>query len=603
MDATMAAKDSSHPTQAPFPRRFLNLAGGYWQSRDKWRIWLELACLIGLTVGQVLVPIAVNLWSKQLFDAMEQRSMDRFLHMILLAGAILAVTVVVTYAHLRIKRRLQLDWRQWLTQKVVDAWVFRGRHYQVNYLDGDHDNPDGRIAEDIRITAEYAIDLGHSLLYCLLLLLSFVNILWMLSGAITLRLGGLAEIAIPGYLLYVALIYAAAGTTVALMVGSPLVNAVNRRQRLEADFRYGLARVRENAQAIALLHGEADERGRISRLFDGVKRGWHGQTTALANVMMFSSGYSVLSAAFPILVSAPRYIAGTISLGVLMQTTQAFQQTAAALSWPIDNLSRVAEWRASVDRVLGLYQSLLRLDESIAERGGARILVERTDSQRTLTFQGVGIDEPDGRPVLQDLDAEILPGQRVLIAGDTGAAIRLFRAVARVWPWGRGRIGLPAHTRVFFMPQRPYMPTGTLLAALIYPGEAENADRDQVRQALERVGMGHLQGQLLESESWEEILSLAELQRLGFARLLLRQPDWIFIEDATDALGTKGEDDMLTLLDREFRAATLLTIGSHDSLEAHHTRKLVLERGQQGIRMREEPCRPLCNGAICEPEL
>lgn len=577
------------PVSPGFTRRFIDLAGGYWSGDKKWTVRLLTGALGLLTVGQVVVPILINLWSQRLFDALEERSMDRFMAMIAAVGGIILFNIVNTILHLRVKRRLQLGWRTWLTDKLMNDWLSRGRQHQVTYLPGDHDNPDGRIAEDIRISTEAAIDLGLSLSYCAMLLISFTNILWMLSGAPEVTVLGVT-FHVHGYLLYIALVYAAVGTTIALVMGKPLVNAVNRRQGHEASFRFGLARVRENAQSVALLHGESGERDRLSGLFQGVRRGWTGQTRALSNMMIFSATYSVLSAAFPILVAAPSYIAGHISLGVLMQTAQAFQQTVGALSWPIDNLARAAEWKASVERVLGLHEALQRLDREIGGEGTERIVVDRTDEERWLSFTDLSIADPDGRRVLEPVTLEIKPGERVLISGDPAAAVRLFRAVARVWPWGSGRIALPAHTRVFFMPERPYLPHGTLRAALSYPVGPEMVGDHAARAAMERVGLPHLIPQLDETDSWDEILAVPEQQRLGFARLLIRRPDWIFVEDATDSLDPASEEAMLRLIDEEFPKATLITIGSHVGLEAHHKRKLVLERVGDSVRLREELC-------------
>ena len=570
-----------------FTRRFLMLAGGYWFGRTRVTVWAMTVALVVLTIGQVSIPVLINLWSERLFDALEQRSMDRLMTMIGLVGLIIVYNIVIVVLHLRVKRRLQMGWRDWLTRKLLEDWLRRGRHHQIAYLPGEHDNPDGRIAEDIRITAEVAIDLGHSLTYCALLLVSFTNILWMLSGTLTVTVFG-TELSVPGHLLFVALIYAVVGTSIAMLIGQPLVNAVNRRQGYEADFRFALARIRENGQTIALLHGESAERGHLAGLIAGVTRGWNGQTGALANMMVFSASYSVLSAAFPILVAAPRYITGAITLGGLMQTAQAFQQTVGALSWPIDNLPRAAEWRASVVRVLNLHDALVRLDREVCDVPDGHIQVVRADEHKSLTFAGVAIDEPNGTAVVHSFDLEVRPGDRVLIGGDATATIRLFRAVAGVWPWGRGLITLPAHTRVFFMPERPYLPHATLRAVLAYPGTASSLADDKAADALVSVGLPDLVDRLDSLDRWDEVLSVPERQRLGFARLLIRRPDWIFLEDATDSLDPPAEEELLTLMERELPNATLLTIGHHAGLDAHHGRKLVLERTNGAVTLREE---------------
>lgn len=578
--------DAGRPAPS-FTRRFLRFAGGYWAGEKRLAVWLLTTALVVLTVGQVVVPVLINIWSERLFDALEQRSMDRFLTMIGAVGVIILFNIVNAVLHLKVKRRLQLGWRRWLTAKLLEDWLRRGRHHQIAYLAGDHDNPDGRIAEDIRITAEMAIDLGHSLTYCAMLLLSFTNILWMLSGRISVTVLE-TELSVPGHLLFIALLYAAMGTTIALLIGKPLVDAVNRRQSYEADFRFGLARVRENGQGIALLHGDTAERGRLTRLFEGVTVGWHGQTRALGHMMLFSATYSVLSAAFPILVAAPRYIAGTISLGVLMQTAQAFQQTVGALSWPIDNLARAAEWRASVERVLSLHEALERLDREVCGIDADHIVVERSDEHRGLSFRDVAITDPDGTPLLQAFDLDVRRGDRVLIVGDPAATVRLFRAVAGVWPWGRGRIALPAHTRVFFMPEHPYLPHDTLRAVLTYPGPVGALDDAKAADALTQVGLAHLVGHLDSEDRWDEVLSVPERQRLSFARLLIRRPDWIFLEDATDSLDSRGEAELLELIERTLPAATILTIGNHAGLGAYHQRTLVLERANGAVTLREE---------------
>lgn len=579
---------NGNPAQAAertFMQRFGRLAGGYWNGEERWKVRGLTAALIVLTVAQVVSPILMNLWSQKLFDSLEQRAMDRMPMLILALSGIILANMTVTTTHLVLKRRLQMGWRRWLVRRVLDEWMTKGRHFQVTYMPGEHDNPDGRISEDIRITAENAINLAHSLFYCILLLGSFTKILWSLSGETWIEWGDLS-IYIPGHLVWVALLYAAVGTTVAMLLGRPLVRAVNSRQTCEANFRFGLVRVRENSEAIALLHGEPDERRRFTDLFTAVADAWRRQTNALAHIFLFSSGYSVLSTAFPVLVAAPRYIAGTITLGVLMQTAQAFQQMEAALSWPVDNLSTLAEWRASVERVLGLHEALQTLESEMAQPGGRRIQVGSGDGQ-VLAFRDLTVSTPLDEVVISGFSSEFALGEHVLISGDPGAAIRLFKVVAGLWPWGSGQVDLPnddsGKSAIFFMPQRPYLPIGRLRSAVSYPAGPAAFGDGVLHAALERVGLEHLIPRLDATDSWEKVLTIAEQQRLGFARLLLHRPSWIFIQEATDALDPVGEADFMQMLQEEFSEATVLTVGHHSGLDAYHQRKLVLVRSSDGL--------------------
>lgn len=575
-------------------RSFGRLAGGYWFGhRNTTDRWLVLA-LVVLTICQVIVPILVNLWSERLFDALEQRSMHDLVLMIAAVGGIAAFSVTTTTLHLRIKRRLQLGWRRWLTKKLLDRWLSRARHYQVAFQPGDHDNPDGRIAEDVRVATEAAIELALSLAYCILLLISFIKILWTLSGAPAVTIAGMT-VHVPGYLIYLALIYAGVATGIAQWLGRPLVAVANRRQRNEADFRFGLAQVRGHAQAIALMHGEAYERRRLTGAFGDVRDGWRSQTLALSHMMMFSTTYAVLSAAVPVLVAAPRYVTGAITLGVLMQTAQAFQQAVGALSWPIDNLPRGAEWKASVERVLGLEIALQRLEDEVHGHG---IVVDAVKDHPALTFRNVTVADTTGAMLIEPFSIEIKPGERVLVEGDPRATVRMFHAVARAWPWGQGVIGLPnirRRRRVLFVPERPFLPRCPLRGILSYPAEPTTVITAVAQSALSQVGLDYLCDDLDRTFDWEEVLSAAEQQRLGFARLLVRTPDWIFLEHATDSLAAADRNAMMRLLIDKLPKATLLTIGSHAGLDAFHDRRLVFERIDGTTRLRDEP---IINAAV-----
>ena len=412
----------------------------------------------------------------------------------------------------------------------------------------------------------------------------------MLSAALHFRIDGI-DIHIPGHMVWVALLYSLTGTTVALLLGRPLVRAANNRQTGEANFRFGLVRGRENALAIALLRGEAEERRRLLGLFSGAARAWDGQTTALTYIFLFTASWSVLSQVFPILVTAPHFIAGVITLGVLMQTAQAFQQMTAALAWPIDNLARVAEWRASVERVQGLHDALQRARLDQETPPAAHIELMRNDAP-VLAFHNCSVATPAGEPVVHAFSAEVHQGERLLVSGDATAIGALIKAVAGLWPWGGGCIKLPLDAHPFFMPPRTYLPVGTLRQALCYPASNEAFNDGEIRKALLGVGLDHLAPRLADTEIWDSALSIDEQQRLGFARLLLHRPDWIVIQEATDALDTAGEEEMMRLLKTEFADATVVTIGRSAGLEPFHGRRLELRRTDGAAVVREVPVTP-----------
>ncbi len=539
-------------------RHFFRMAGGFWGGAN----WLArglVAALVVLTAAQVTVQVALNLWIEKLFDAFGTKSMSGFM---LLAGVfalILVVNLGVTTSHLQMRRKLQIRWRKWMTHRLAGEWMSSGRHYRMAYIPGDHDNPDGRISEDVRIACEAAIDLGHSLLYCLMLLASFIHILWSLSGRLSFAVGDV-ELDIPGHLVWVALAYSALGVSIALLLGPPLVTTAEARQTYEANFRFELVHARENSSAIALVRGEAGERRRFEGLLQDAIQAWNRQTAALFRFTLFSSSWSVLSPIFPVLIAAPRYIAGTITLGVLMQIAQAFQQTISALTWPIDNLSHAAEWRASVERILGLRAGIERAKQADWCVDCGRIGISGA-ANRTLAFHNVTIVNPAGEVTVEGLNLKVTRGQQVWLCGEPSATTALIKVLAGLWTSGRGRIELPNDGPLYFMPQRPYLPQAPLREVVTYPAVFGEEKDTPIRVCLSRVGLGHLAGRLQDAEIWETTLSLGEQQRLGFARLLFHRPNWIILEEPVDALSAAGEREIMRLLQAEFSDATLIIVG------------------------------------------
>ncbi len=555
--------------------QFLRLAGPFWNSENKVVIRNQTLALIVLTVLQMALAVIITEWSAALFNALEQHSMSGLLVQVGYLVLIFVTSMAVTAMHMKVKRHLQIGWRSWLTERVIGQWMNKGRHYLISHIQTvDHDNPDGRIAEDIRIATDEAITLCHSLFYSLLLLISFTSILWELSGVFILDLGAL-KFPVYGYLVWVAIIYSALASVLGWWASRPLTLTTNAMQTAEANFRFGLVRARENSQAIALIHGETIEKRRFLNLFQNITALYDHQTQAWANILLFNSGYGVLSMAFPILIAAPRYILGSLSLGALMQAVQAFQQMSAALSWPVNNMAPIAQWRASVERVLGLVKALEDLELEIARPDPQRILLERPDKS-TLCFRDLCISQLDGKVMICGLNAEIRPGEHVLISGDVFTGARLFKAIAGLWPWGRGSIELPDGEPMFFMPPRPYLPDGTLHAAICYPSDAEAFSSASIDVLLKLAGIEELRSQLEQIDSWDKVLTREQQQRLGLVRLLLYRPKWILLQEAFDSLDPDGEVLMLRIICQELPDATLLSITNQPSAVAFHHRKIVL---------------------------
>jgi putative ATP-binding cassette transporter len=555
--------------------RFLLFALPFWSSEHKWMNRFRLAVIASLTVAQVAVQVGLNSWSAKLYNAIEGRHLEAFLALIVTFVFYLVASILVFSITLYTKRRLQFAWRVWITRNTLSVWMAQGRHYQLGLIASEHDdNPDGRIAEDIQVTTQSAVDLGQAAFYCILLFGTFVAVLWDLSGVINVPIGG-TVIPIPGFMVFIALGYSAIGTSLALWAGFPLVGASNLRQSMEANFRFGLARAREYSESIALIGGDNDERTRLQELLRGVRRGWERQTYGLVRIIVFTTAYGVLANPFPLLVAAPRYIMGFISLGTLMQMSQAFSQVTAALAFPVDNLSGIAQWRASVERVLALQDALARLQEKL---GKNRIAVKHEGN--SLHLAGLIVMEHDATPVTKEMTVDIHPGERVLIEGKTPICHKLLLAGAGLWPWGAGSVTMPAGAKTFTATDRPYLPVGALGEAVCYPMTHGTCEPDDINSALQRVGLGEWAGHLGVVENWESVLSVAQQQRLSFARMLLHRPDWIFLSEATNALDAVGQREMAELLLKEFPSATVVAVGRTASFDGFFQRTLHVEAAE-----------------------
>lgn len=580
-DTSTASRSTDNNIAAPpvrarrhFFRQFLDLCGPYWHCEHRARVRGFTALFGLLTLAQVGLAIWVNYWNRELFDSLEQRSLSQFVLQIGEFAVIFFLTMAVTGTHLYVKRWLQLDWRAWMSSRLLDHWMNKGQHYQLLYMAGEHDNPDGRIAEDIRIVTEMIISLGHTLFYSILILFSFIDILLDVSGSANVP--G-TNIGVHGYMVWLAFLYAGVGAAVGSLLGKPLIKSTNNLQTAEADFRFGLSRAREHSEAIVMMQGERAERKLFSQLFDSLTHCWNKQTLAYAWIVSYSTGYGALLPVFPLLIAAPQYIAGAMTLGVLMQAAQAFQKLTSALSWPVDSLGDIALCRASADRVLSLYEDLLLLEEKAAQPDACRI--ERTvGDTNALAFQSLTVADHSGLVLLEGFTANIAAGERVLMTGDQVVADGLFKAVAGLWHWGQGFVHLPHKHSIAFMPQRPYLPAASLRDVLAYPAPADIYDNAAMHEALTAAGVAWLIPRLQDRDMWGRVLTTRAQQRLSFARIFLQRPDWVIIQAATDDFDEDGENSLMTALHKELPAAGILTLSRRNSLEKHHQRKIILTR-------------------------
>jgi putative ATP-binding cassette transporter len=568
-------------------RAFAVVACGYWVARGYRAVaWLLTAALVALVSANVGIALWLNLWNRDFFNALEKRDLNLLFDLLWTLAAIVISAGIGVAVQLHVKRRLQMNWRTWLSHVTVQRWLHSGRQYQLGLLAEEIDNPDGRIAEDIRVSTEYAVEFATTIVQCVLQLVTFLGVLWTLSGDLPLHVFG-TELHIPGYMVWCAVAYALIGSLLTYALGRGLIDAGNVRQSREADFRSTLTRAREHAEGIALMRGESDERERLrGSLFD-LRSAWHRQTRGQGNLSLLTSSLAYLAPIVPLIVALPRYLAGQIQLGGLMQTAQAFSSVQWALSWLIDNFPKFADWRASTNRVVHLHVALSDLEESLETEDHERIKLHEPTESDTLIMRELGLTRPGGEMLVAEAEVEIRRPERVLIRGQSGSGkSTIMRAVAGVWPWGRGEIHLPKGS-IFFMPQKPYFPLGTLRDVLHYPKPPEGITDEVLQDALHKVGLDHLKDRLDDTERWDHILSGGEQQRVAFARTLIHKPDWIFMDEATSALDEAGQENIMKLLIEDLPETSIISIGHRPGLEVFHTRELTLVPSATGARLRQ----------------
>ena len=555
----------------------------YWFSEDRWAGRGLLVLVIGLNLGIVYINVLLNQWNNAFYNALQDKNYTVFWNQLVRFTWLAALFIVAAVYQIYLNQMLQIRWRRWLTERYLGAWLADGAYYRMQLTATETDNPDQRIAEDLRLFVGATLTLGIGGMRAVVTLVAFLGILWGLSGSITVPIG--SGWTIPGYMVWAALLYAIAGTWLTNLIGRPLVRLNFDQQRYEADFRFSLVRFRENAEGVALYRGEADELRNFRERFGEVVGNWWAIMRRQKRLTWFTAGYGQAAIIFPFVVAAPRYFRGEMQLGGLMQVASAFGQVQDSLSFIISAYTDIAQWRSVVQRLVGFERALARMRADAASDG----VRQRPGTGEALALDRVDLKLPGGRPLVEGATLDFQPGDSALISGPSGVGkSTLFRAIAGIWPFGTGEISLPRDGRVLFLPQKPYLPIGTLREVVSYPTPPGGIDDTTLREALEAVGLPALTGRLGEHAHWALALSPGEQQRIAFARALVQKPAWLFLDEATSALDEESEVRLYTLLRARLPGVTVVSVGHRSTLRPFHARSLVVTPHGAGAATVEE---------------
>jgi putative ATP-binding cassette transporter len=570
------------PRERSFLMRFWALARPYWHSLEKGRAWALLVAVVALSLGLVALEVVLNRWQRDFYDSLEQKNFTDFKSLLLYFTLIAAAYITVPIYRLYLRQMLEMRWRVWLTGRYLDEWLANKVYYRLELEHRGTDNPDQRIADDLRLFTTGTLSLGLGLLTSAVTLASFVVILWQASGPLETTLFG-RDIVIPGYMLWAALAYAIVGSVLTHYVGRRLIFLNFQQERVEADFRFGLVRLRENSEGVALYGGEPAEHTNLSARFEAIRQNWWQIMRYTKRLTGFTEGYGQIALIFPFVVASPRYFSGAITLGELMQIASAFGTVQGALSWFVDNYDRIANWKASVDRLLTFHDAVTNATTEANNQVGVR---RAPAGGEAIRAEDLDLVLPNGRVILAGAVLSIAPGEHVLVTGPSGSGkSTLFRALAGIWPFGRGTVCVPAKARVLFLPQKPYIPIATLREAVAYPADGGTFGDEAVRDALAAVGLDRLTPRLDESDNWSMALSGGEQQKLAIARALLHRPDFLFLDEATAAMDESSERRAYRLLAERLPRATIVSIAHNPDLAQYHRRLLAFEPDGDGMKL------------------
>lgn len=569
------------PARNSNARHLLEIASGFWSGESAPTAWALTAAVLICVAGQIGVAVWINGWNRLFFDALETRETEAIWAVVAWLPALVATAALALSAVVVSRIALQIRWRQYVTTTLLGRWVSGQRYYHLQFSAPDLPAPEYRIAEDGRLSVEPLVEFVIGLITAAVSALTFAAILWRVAGSASFTLGG-TDVVIPSYMALAAILYAAMTSYAAYLAGWPLVKRISGKNEAEARFRAEMTRLRENAESIALIRGDADERLSLLRNYGRVVSIWFAVMRQQGIVALVLNANSALFPIVPLLLIAPKYVSGEVTLGAVMQIVAAFMAVQAALIWFVDNFLRLAEWFASVERVGELQRALDQLDASATAPSERFVqIVGRADDG--IRFEALSLRHVNGTPVLAATSLTIEHGERVLISGESGIGkSTLIRAIAGLWPWGEGTIALPTGRSMTFVPQKPYIPLGDLRTVLHYPHSATPPSDQRLVAIMERCGLRDMVSRLDETAPWDRLLSGGERQRIAFARLLVQRPDIVIMDEATSALDEDSQTSLLALFDDELCLATLISVGHRPSLDAFHDRRLTMSKSAHG---------------------
>ncbi len=555
------------------------LTKSYWQSEEKKKAFFLLGCIIALTLGVVYMLVLLNQWNNSFYSALQnydaKKIFDELIHFSWLAAIYILLAVYSYY----LQQTLILNWRRWLTTRFIDIWLQNKTYYNLQMFGKDTDNPDQRISEDVRQFVEMTLSFGIGILKAFCTFASFVVILYNLSGSLSFTFMGKTWI-INGYMLWASLLYSVIGTYITHLVGRKLVKINFIQQKYEADFRFSMIRLRESAESVAFYRGEAQEGSVFKQRFKMLLDNFWKLVNKQKQLVFLNSGYSQIAIIFPFVVAMNRYLTKEVTLGGLMQVASAFGRVQDSLSYFVDMYSSIAQWQAVVIRLTYFGRHMHEVSQQ-----AERFHVERFAAADVVEVSNMQINLPDGKPLLENLSFTLHPGHNVLIKGVSGSGkSTLLRAISGIWPFVDGKIFLPERDKLMFIPQKPYLPLGTLRAALNYPGNKPIDDTELI-YLMDLCQIGYLKDKLDLEADWSHVLSVGEQQRLAFVRAHIQQPQWLFLDEATSALDEDTEATMYSLLQERLTQTTVVSVGHRSTLNKYHELVLRLNKATRQVTL------------------